>query len=242
MLYACYAMFGLSLLGTVVLLPGIWTRLVHDKLAPIVLTPTLFLVLGPLGQSTTAVGQIADAAGSAAPPYAAAMGAFAVLYGVPVMGYAMLWLAVAVTANARALRRGMPFALTWWAYTFPVGTCVTGAAALAGRTGLGALTVHSAGAAIDRIPHPLDDALRYTGNGELSAVTSGNLQWRPDGTVQTQEAGSAPVGAGSRPVRSRSGGAIAAVRAGATRLALGPGLSRQGDRSRRSCLLPSGLR
>ncbi|GAA2093637.1 TDT family transporter [Actinomadura alba] len=145
MLYACYAMFGISLLGTLVFLPGIWTRLVHDKLRPITLTPTLFLVLGPLGQSTTAVSQLADAAGAAAPRYAAAMRAFAVLYGVPVMGFAMLWLAIAATANVRALRRGMPFAMTWWAYTFPVGTCVTGAAALAGRTGLGALTVLAVG-------------------------------------------------------------------------------------------------
>ncbi|MBC6460731.1 TDT family transporter [Actinomadura sp. HBU206391] len=145
MLYGCYAMFGMSLLATLVLLPGIWTRLVHDKLAPIALTPTLFLVLGPLGQSTTAVNQLAGAAADAAPRYAGAMGAFAVLYGVPVMGFAMLWLAIAATANARALRRGMPFAMTWWGYTFPVGTCVTGAAALAGRTGLGALTVLAVG-------------------------------------------------------------------------------------------------
>ena len=30
----------------------------------------------------------------------------------------------------------MGFAITWWAFTFPVGTCVTGAAALARHTGL----------------------------------------------------------------------------------------------------------
>ncbi|WP_067811833.1 TDT family transporter [Actinomadura kijaniata] len=144
MLYGCYAMFGMSLLATLTLLPGVWTRLVRDPLAPVTLTPTLFLVLGPLGQSTTAVNQLADAAGAAAPAHAAAMRAFAVLYGVPVLGFALLWLAVAGLANARALRGGMPFAMTWWAYTFPVGTCVTGAAALARRTGLTALTAVAA--------------------------------------------------------------------------------------------------
>jgi tellurite resistance protein TehA-like permease len=145
LLYGCYAMFGASLLATLVLLPGIWTRLVQDGLSPVSLTPTLFLVLGPLGQSTTAVWRLGVEAGTAAPPYAVAMRAFAVLYGVPVMGFAMLWLAGAAAANVRALRRGMPFAMTWWGYTFPVGTCVTGAAALAEATGLDALTCLAVG-------------------------------------------------------------------------------------------------
>jgi tellurite resistance protein TehA-like permease len=33
------------------------------------------------------------------------------------------------------LRRGLPFGLTWWSFTFPVGTCVTGTIALAARSG-----------------------------------------------------------------------------------------------------------
>jgi len=33
----------------------------------------------------------------------------------------------------------MPFALTWWSFTFPVGTCVTCTIALAARTGNPAL-------------------------------------------------------------------------------------------------------
>ncbi|NDU77632.1 C4-dicarboxylate ABC transporter [Actinomadura sp. DSM 109109] len=140
MLYGCYGLFGVSLLATLVLLPGIWTRLAGGPPSPVALTPTLFLVLGPLGQSTTAVVQIAEAAGRAAPGYAAAMRAFAVLYGMPVMGFALLWLGIALTANLRALRGGMPFAMTWWAFTFPVGTCVTGASGLARTTGLDAMT------------------------------------------------------------------------------------------------------
>ncbi|MFD1658038.1 C4-dicarboxylate ABC transporter, partial [Streptomyces caeni] len=39
----------------------------------------------------------------------------------------------------RPAGRGMGFAMTWWAFTFPVGTCVTGAEALARRTGLAVL-------------------------------------------------------------------------------------------------------
>ncbi|MFB7309485.1 TDT family transporter [Streptomyces sp. NPDC056192] len=141
MLLACYAMFGLSLLATLTMLPLIFARLVHQGPLPLALTPTLFLVLGPLGQSTTAVGQLADVApGAIGAPYASALGAFAVLYGVPVMGFALLWLALAGSMVVRALRGGMTFSMTWWGFTFPVGTCVTGAAGLARHTGLTAFT------------------------------------------------------------------------------------------------------
>ncbi|MFE7619081.1 TDT family transporter [Streptomyces sp. NPDC057496] len=141
MLLACYAMFGLSLLATLVMLPLVFARLVHRGPLPLALTPTLFLVLGPLGQSTTAVGQIADAAPGAVPePYVAGFEMFAVLYGVPVMGFALLWLALSAALVVRALRNGMTFAMTWWGFTFPVGTCVTGAAGLARHTGLTAFT------------------------------------------------------------------------------------------------------
>ncbi|WP_406150521.1 TDT family transporter [Streptomyces sp. NBC_01012] len=141
LLLACYAMFGLSLLATLMVLPLVFARLVHQGPLPLALTPTLFLVLGPLGQSTTAVNQLADMApGAVAAPYASALGAFAVLYGVPVMGFALLWLALSAALVVRAMRRGMGFTMTWWGFTFPVGTCVTGAAGLARHTGLDAYT------------------------------------------------------------------------------------------------------
>lgn len=137
MLLACYAMFGISLLAVLLMLPLVFGRLIVGGPLPLALTPTLFLVLGPLGQSTTAVNQLADMAPqSIGAPYAGALSAFAVVYGVPVMGFALLWLALAASMLVRAARNGMGFAMTWWALTFPVGTCVTGAAGLARHTGL----------------------------------------------------------------------------------------------------------
>ncbi|WP_084724670.1 TDT family transporter [Streptacidiphilus melanogenes] len=137
MLFACVAMFGMSLVAVLMLLPTLFARLAHEGPLPPVLVPTLFLVLGPLGQSVTAVTQFA-AHGPAV------FAGFALLYGVPVLGFALLWLAVAGAATVRGLRQGMPFAMTWWAYTFPVGTCVTGAAGLYARTGSDAFAVVSA--------------------------------------------------------------------------------------------------
>jgi C4-dicarboxylate transporter/malic acid transport protein len=137
LLLGCFALFGLSLLATFVMLPVIFARLVTAGPLPLALTPTLFLVLGPLGQSTTAVGKFADFAPGVVPaPYDQGFGMLAVLYGVPVLGFALLWLGLAGALVARARRRGMGFAMTWWAFTFPVGTCVTGAESLARHTGL----------------------------------------------------------------------------------------------------------
>ena len=56
MLLACYAMFGLSLLASLVTIPLLWSRLAYHKLGPPQMVPTLWIVLGPLGQSVTAAG------------------------------------------------------------------------------------------------------------------------------------------------------------------------------------------
>ncbi|MFC7883979.1 TDT family transporter [Streptomyces sp. NPDC057376] len=142
LLLACVAMFGVSLLATLVTLPVIFGRLLTGGPLPLALTPSLFLVLGPLGQSTTAVGKFADVAPGVLPgPYAEGFGVLAVLYGVPVTGFALMWLCLAVAHVVRARREGMGFSMTWWSFTFPVGTCVTGAAALARHTGLAAYDV-----------------------------------------------------------------------------------------------------
>jgi tellurite resistance protein TehA-like permease len=60
---------------------------------------------------------------------------------VPVWGFAVLWIALATLLTVRTLTRGMPFALTWWSLTFPVGTFVTGTAQLAAHTHLPAFRV-----------------------------------------------------------------------------------------------------
>ena len=136
LLIGCYAMFGVSLLASVIIIPLVWSRLVTHKTLPAVLVPTCWIVLGPLGQSVTAAGNMARAAGLALPrPYPAGANVFALLYGVPAWGFAMLWLAIAAALTVRTLRRGLPFGLTWWSFTFPVGTCVTGTIALAARSG-----------------------------------------------------------------------------------------------------------
>jgi C4-dicarboxylate transporter/malic acid transport protein len=137
LLVACYAMFGISLLASLIIIPQIWSRLVQHKVGPAAMVPTLWIVLGPLGQSVTAASNLGKVAAHVLPaPYGTGATVAALLYGVPVWGFAMVWLVLAAAITLRTARAPgrLPFALTWWSFTFPVGTCVTGTIALAARS------------------------------------------------------------------------------------------------------------
>lgn len=141
LLMGCYAMFGLSLLASVIIITLIWNRLAVHKLGASAAVPTLWIVLGPLGQSITAANLLGGNAHLAASgTLARAMEAFGVLYGMPVLGFALMWAALATAITIRTARQGLPFSLTWWSFTFPVGTCVTGMTGLAAHTHLDVLT------------------------------------------------------------------------------------------------------
>jgi len=115
-------MFGLSLIAALIIISMIWSRLAHYGTSGTTRVPTLWIVLGPLGQSMTVAGLLGTNAALAVPPdLAQGMGIFAILFGVPVWGFSVLWIALATSLTVRTLRRGMPFALTWWSLTFPVG-------------------------------------------------------------------------------------------------------------------------
>jgi len=145
MLYGCYAMFGLSLVASLIIITMVWSRLAHFGTSGTARVPTLWIVLGPLGQSITAAGLLGTTAALVVDPHLAdGMEVFGILFGVPVWGFAVLWIALATALTVRTMRRGMPFALTWWSLTFPVGTFVTGTTQLAVHTGLPAFRVAAA--------------------------------------------------------------------------------------------------
>lgn len=128
-----YILFGTSLFVALIIITQIWGRLVTDRPGPALLVPTLWIVLGPLGQSITAAHLLAVAARGTLPgPYATGAEVFGVFYGLPAFGFALLW---ACLALALTVRERIPFSLAWWSFTFPVGTVVTGATGLAAATG-----------------------------------------------------------------------------------------------------------
>jgi C4-dicarboxylate transporter/malic acid transport protein len=141
LLLACYALFGLSLLAAVITITLVWARLAYHDVGPAHLVPTLWIVLGPLGTSIAAANLLGGAAAGVLPPReVAAFQALGVLYGVAAWGFAMLWLAIVIAITVRTARNHLPFSLTWWSFTFPVGTLVLGTSELASHTGAEPLT------------------------------------------------------------------------------------------------------
>ena len=68
MLYGCYAMFGLSLVAALIIITMIWSRLALYGTSGTARVPTLWIVLGPLGQAITAAGLLGANAALAVPP------------------------------------------------------------------------------------------------------------------------------------------------------------------------------
>ena len=141
----CYGLFGVSLLASLVVITLLWGRLARHGVGAPAAVPTLWIVLGPLGQSVTAVNALGAQAHLALPsPYAAAFRALGLVYGLPVWGFALMWAALATAVTVRTARAHLPFSLTWWSFTFPVGTVVTGTSALARTSGLTLFTAAAA--------------------------------------------------------------------------------------------------
>jgi tellurite resistance protein TehA-like permease len=106
--WLCWTCFGISLVATLVILPRIQVRVERDAV------PGLWVVLGPLGQSVTAANLLGPRAVGLA-------------YGWVVWACAMAWIAYVLPVTLRARPR---FTFAFWAFTFPLGTVVTGTSAL----------------------------------------------------------------------------------------------------------------
>ena len=126
----------LGLVAALLVLAMIYGRLVHHDAPTGAMVSTVRIGLGALGQSMTALGALAAAAPNTLPAlYAKGAEVVALLGGVVVWGFALLWPALATGLTARTIRTGLPFAPTWWSFIFPVGAPVTATSTLAARTG-----------------------------------------------------------------------------------------------------------
>lgn len=136
MLLGCYAMLGLGSVTVLLVLAMVYSRLVHHEAPTGAVVPTVWIGVGALAQSVTALGALATAAPGALPaPYVRGTAVAALLGGLGVWGFALLWLVLATALTVREIRKGLPFAPTWWSFIFPLGAYVTATSALATRTG-----------------------------------------------------------------------------------------------------------
>lgn len=116
-------------------------RLALHKLPEREMGASAWLALGPIG--TGALGLLL--LGRNAPPVFAANGladigdaasAIGVIGGLMLWGYGVWWLALAVIKTVHYLRKGLPFNLGWWGFTFPLGVYTLATLALADATHL----------------------------------------------------------------------------------------------------------
>jgi C4-dicarboxylate transporter/malic acid transport protein len=130
-----YGLWGLGISLAAIIIVLFYARLAYHKVPEGALVTTLWIVVGPLGQSVASLNALGNAAGSVWPMLAPALRAAGLVYGLPVWGFGMYWLGLAILLTLRAARTHLPFALGWWAFTFPVGVLTTGTDALYARTG-----------------------------------------------------------------------------------------------------------
>lgn len=134
-LLLCWMLFGLSLVVGMLITAAVLWRLLVVGLPGIQATPTVWILLGVVGQSITAANLLGDqAALGFEPAIANALRAAGILYGAVMAGFAVFVIVLATALTLHARQRGLDFGLAWWSFTFPLGTCVTGATELARTT------------------------------------------------------------------------------------------------------------
>lgn len=149
LLTLCYGMFGLSLLVGMLTMGMVYSRLIHRGLPSAQVAPTVWIMLGMLGQSITAAVLLGNRASlvfvGEQESIAAGLELLGIGYGLVMGGFAAFVFILAVSITVHNVRQGMSFTPAWWSFTFPVGTCVTGAAALGFATDSVLLHVISVG-------------------------------------------------------------------------------------------------
>ncbi len=130
MLALAYGLLGIGVSLAAIIIAIFYARLTIHKVPGGALVTTTWLVVGPLGQSIAGIIALGTAARAVWPDLGPGLATAALANGVLVWGFAMYWLAMALALTLRAAREHLPFNLSWWAFTFPVGVLTAGTDAL----------------------------------------------------------------------------------------------------------------
>jgi tellurite resistance protein TehA-like permease len=135
MLAIGYAMWGCGITLAAIVIVLHYARLAQYRVPDGALVTSVWLVVGPLGQSIAGLNALNGVAPVVWPAPAPMLAGIGLAYGVAIWGFAAYWLIMALALTVRAARCGLPFALGWWAFTFPVGVLTAGTYSLATLTG-----------------------------------------------------------------------------------------------------------
>jgi tellurite resistance protein TehA-like permease len=138
-----YLLLGYGLFLALAMYAAYLHRLIICGWPPVSKIPGMILTIGPMGQSATALQNLATAANQhqifasydrgfwlEAQP-AVIIQATSVLLALLLLGFAVFWIFMAYFAIIQALiQRKLHFGLTWWSTIFPMGTVATATADL----------------------------------------------------------------------------------------------------------------
>ena len=146
---AGYVLWGMSVPLALGILTLLYLRLALHKLPPQDMAVSTWLSLGPLGTGALALQTLGVAAeralaGTVLAPLTALAEPLGVVGALVLWGFGLWWLLTAAFLTLVQARRGLPFNLGWWGFTFPVGVFIAATYALGTHTGMGAFTVLAA--------------------------------------------------------------------------------------------------
>ncbi len=129
-----YMLFGSSMVMAAIIIVMLYSRLMYHKLCSCQIVPTLWIVLGPIGTSIGAINLLANSSKTILPQVANSLSAIGIFYGLSLWGFGILWLLLSAIVTFKTAKNHLPFSLTWWAFTFPLGVFTTGTFELALKT------------------------------------------------------------------------------------------------------------
>ena len=146
LLLASYGFWGMGFLLYLLIVTMLHQRLVLHALPHAGLAPSLWIGLGPIGVGALALLKMAAAGtaifGSLAPTVALA----SKLAATALWGFGVWWIVAAALLLVHYLRSGpIPYAIGWWAFTFPLGAYTVATLSLAKAWSLTGLAWAGAG-------------------------------------------------------------------------------------------------
>ena len=146
---AGYALWGVSVPIAMGILTVLYLRLALHKLPARELGVSTWLSLGPIGTGAFALLTLGAAApqafaGTVMAPVAALAGPLGIVGALVLWGLGLWWLVTAAALTGIQIRRGLPFNLGWWGFTFPLGVYAAASLTLGLRTQIPFFTAFAA--------------------------------------------------------------------------------------------------
>ncbi len=130
MLVLNYALLGTGMMLAAIVIVLFYSRLAYHKVPQGSWVPTFWMVIGPLGQSATAIIALGEVANQHIPWLGNILQPAGIAYGLFAWGFGIYWLILALLITWRAARQHLPFTLGWWSFIYPVGVMTTSTYAL----------------------------------------------------------------------------------------------------------------